>query len=207
MLIDQARWLEVLTFCGVRALTAARWAPVFEKHVQPEKFSLGLREIDDFVGQVLHETQRLEHLEENLNYRAQRLCEVWPKRFIGIAAAIPYEYNPQALAEKVYGMRADLGNMKAGDGWKYRGMGIPHITGKGNYALLEKLTGLPLVEKPDLLTEPDAAMRCGVLWWEKRVPDSAIDTLERVSRAVNGGVNGLQDRRLLTNKAKEALGC
>lgn len=204
-MIDAARWLQVLTHCGVHAMTAVTWAPLFQKHVQAENFSRGHDELDDFVGQVLYETARLEQLEENLNFRPERLCKVWPSRFPGVASAMPYAYNPEALAEKVYGFRYDLGNSKAGDGAKYLGRGIPMITGKGNYTLLERLTGLPLVAHPELLAKPEPALQCGVLWWEKKVPDSAIDTIERVTRAVNGGLTGIEDRRWLTAKATEVL--
>jgi putative chitinase len=201
--ISEARWLEVLTFCGVAARTALEWAPIFERHVQPERFSQGAREIDDFVGQILHETVRLEHLEESLHYSAKRLTHVWPGRFPTLEEAEPYAMNPEALAERCYGGR--MGNNEPGDGYLYRGRGIPMVTGKDNYALLEQLLGLPLVAYPDLLCDPDTALRCGVAWWEKRVPDSAIDSLSRVTRAVQGAQLGLEDRGRLTDKAKRAL--
>ena len=202
-MIDAARWLAVLLHCGVRTLTAKEWAPLFELHIQPDRFSLGLREIDDFVAQVLHETGRLEHLTENLNYRAERLMEVWPKRFPNRSIAAQYQWRPEALANFVYGGR--MGNDHEGDGFKYLGRGIPMVTGKANYKLLQDLTGLPLVDFPSMLAQPEHALRCAVLWWEKKVPDSAIDTLERVTRAVNGGLNGIEDRRMLARKAAEAL--
>lgn len=203
--ITQARWLEVLTYCGVRASIAVDWAKLFEKHIQPSAFSQGERELDDYTGQVLHETSRLEHLEENLNYRPERLMQVWPERFPSLQIALQFAYNPEALAEKCYGMRADLGNDQPGDGFRYRGRGIPMITGKGNYLLLERLLGLPLVAYPDLLLDHEVALRCSIAWWEERVPDSAIDTLEAVSRAVQGGRLGLADRGMLTRRAAEKL--
>lgn len=203
--VDDARWLQVLTHCGVSPRVAVEWASLFARYVQPSSFNLGTREIDDFVAQVLHETGRLEHLEENLNYRPERLCKVWPSRFPSLAIALQYAYNPPGLAEFVYGKRADLGNTEPGDGFKYRGRGIPQITGKANYALLESHTGMPLVDKPDLLKDPETALRCAILWWEDKVPDSAIDTIERVTRAVNGGQTGIEDRRFLMAKAAEAL--
>lgn len=204
MHITSARWLEVLVACGVRASTAARWAGAFEQQCQPGRFSLGRQEMDDFLAQTLYETGRLEHLTENLNYSAPRLVEVWPGRFPTVAAAQAYAYNPEKLAEKAYGGRSDLGNSEPGDGWRYIGRGIPHVTGRANYALLEGVTGEPLVDFPVLLEHPDTALKCGIAWWEAKVPDSAIDTVDRVSRAVNGGKNGLVDRRAfyrLTNKA------
>lgn len=202
-MIEAPRWLAVLLHCGVRTATAVEWAPLFATHIQPERFSLGQREIDDFVAQVLHETSRLERLTENLNYRAERLMEVWPARFPTRSIAAMYQWRPEALANFVYGGR--MGNDHDGDGFRYLGRGIPMVTGKANYMLLEQLTGLPLVSFPTLLAEPETALRCAVLWWERKVPDSAIDSLERVSRAVNGGTNGLEDRRLLARKAAEAL--
>ena len=80
-----------------------------------------------------HETgARFAPVEENLNYSAKRLTEVWPKRFPSIAAAKPYANNPERLANSVYGGR--LGNDEPGDGWKYRGRGFVQVTGKDNYA-------------------------------------------------------------------------
>jgi putative chitinase len=198
-MITTAQWLRVLTGCGVRFARASEWAPIFEKYVQPEAFNLGTREIDDFTGQVLHETRMLDSLEEDLDYSARRLCEVWPHRFPTIGEAAPYAWNPEALANKTYGGR--LGNTAPGDGWKYRGGGIPMITGKANYALLEKLLGLPLLEHPEILRTPDGAMRCGLAWWEKKIPDEAIDSVEKVTRVVQGAELGLEDRARLTAKA------
>lgn len=203
MHITESRWLEVLTYCGVRAGTAVKWATFWERHVQPAAFSQGARELDDFVGQVLHETAMLEHLVENLNYSAQRLTEVWPKRFPSLASATPVAWNPEALAERAYGGR--LGNTVRGDAFKYRGRGIPMVTGKTNYQLLQDLTSEPLVDFPVMLENPDIALRCGVLWWEGKVPDSAIDSVERVTRAVQGGQQELERRAHLTDKAKVAL--
>lgn len=201
--VDAANWLRVLATCGVQAAQAVVWAPLFERHVQADRFSLGRDEMDDFVGQVLVETGNLKHLVEDLNYGAQRLTEVWPRRFPSVRDAIPYAWNPQALAERAYGRR--LGNKEPGDAFAYRGRGIPMITGKANYQLLEELTGLPLVAFPDLLADPDVALRCGIEWWERRVPDAAINTVERVTRAVQGGQLALEDRRRKTDAADRAL--
>jgi putative chitinase len=203
--IDRSRWLAVLTTCGVAAERAANWAPLFEAQVQPAAFNLGLQELDDFVSTILHESVNLKRLKEDLNYTAQRLLEVWPQRFTGVADAMRYEFNPEALAEKVYGRRADLGNDRPGDGWKYKGRGLIQVTGKANYALLERITGMPLVEHPDMLEQPELALRCSLLWWEAKVPDSAIDTVERVCRVVNGGTVGLNERRAKYERAHNEL--
>jgi putative chitinase len=208
-MITTAQWLQILVNCGVTVARASQWAAIFQRRVQPEYLNLGLRELDDFLGQVLYETSNLSRLEEDLNYGADRIRQLgnaspegsrW-RSLVPIADQI--SHNPRAFANAAYGGR--LGNTAPDDGFRYAGKGIPQVTGKANYQLLEQLTGLPLVAQPQMLADPDAALRCGVLWWEKKVPDSAIDSVERVTRAVNGGTIGMDDRATLTKRAALAL--
>jgi putative chitinase len=92
---------------------------------------------------------------ENLNYTsAARLREVWPKRFPSLMSAEPYVRNPQKLAEKVYGGRADLGNTQPGDGFRYRGHGWPQLTGRGRHKVMGERLGIPLEDKPELMLDP-----------------------------------------------------
>ena len=201
----EAEWVEILTACGVRPQTGARWAPFFAAEIQDGTFSAGDADIDDFLGQVLHESSLLERLEENLYYTtASRICSVWPSRFPTVNDSAPYVRNPQALANRVYGGR--LGNTAPSDGWRYRGSGPIQVTGKANFAALEKITGMPLVENPDLLRQPGCeALRVCIAWWEGHVPDSILGNITKVRRIVNGGEVGLSDTVMLTQKAKEAL--
>lgn len=196
-------WLGILLRCQVNPQVAMAWAPVFDRVVKEGTFSAGDTELDDFLGQILHESQGLTRLTENMNYSAERLCVVWPKRFPTLADARPYARNPEALANKVYGGR--MGNTEPGDGWKYRARGPLGITFKNNYALLGKLMGLDLVGNPDLLADPDIALRACILWWEDAIPDSMLGDVEKVSKRVNGGLIGLADREHLTDLAREAL--
>jgi len=85
------------------------------------------------LATTFHETGgKMQPIEENLNYTsAARIKQVWPSRFPTIASAQPYVRNPQKLANKVYGGR--MGNTGPDDGWRYRGRGLPQITGKDNY--------------------------------------------------------------------------
>jgi putative chitinase len=196
MTVDQ--WTSVLTCAGVRQDRAEVWAPAFAEVCQPEKFTMGWGEMDDFVAQVLHESGMLGRLEENLNYTAQRMMQVWPKRFPDMGSAVYFEHNPKALANRVYGGR--LGNVDPDDGWIYRGSGPIMVTGRYNFSELERLTGYPLIEHPELLRTPGvAALDICRLWWEGHVPDSIMGDVRKVSKAVNGGDVGLQDRIALTN--------
>lgn len=208
-MITASQWLQVLSYCGVHFDTAVRWAKVFEAHAQPEKFSRGAAELPDFTGQALYETDLLEHLEENLNYSAKRIREIGMRSPEGsrwrslVPRADQLAGKPREFANAVYGGR--LGNVGPDDGWLYRGGGIPMVTGLDNYKLLQRLTGLPLLEHPELIREPDGALRCGILWWESRVDDDAIGSVERVTAEVQGGQLGVLSRGDLTRRAGRVL--
>jgi putative chitinase len=196
-------WYRILVTCQVKPTTAAIWSEVFAAVIGPDTFSKGDEDLRNFLGQVLHESAGLERLEENLNYSAERLCQVWPKRFPTLGDAAPYARNPEALANRVYGGR--LGNTAPGDGWAYRGRGLIHVTGRANYELVQKVSGLRVLVNPGLLAQPLPALQASVAWWERRVPDAALHDIERVSVAVNGGTIGLPHREELTELAGQAL--
>lgn len=196
---DSITWLTILVDLGVRPQTAGRWA---------DSFADILNGSDDvaiahFLGQALHESGMLEHVEENLRYSAGRLMEVWPKRFPTLESAQPYAYNAPALAEKVYQGR--MGNVSPGDGYKYRGRSPMMITGLDNYAALQEQTGLPLVESPDLLAQPRHGLFASVVWFGNNASGKIPDGVEAVTRAVNGGVIGLAQREALTARAIKRL--
>ena len=195
-------WIEALTRMGVRPSTADDWADTFARAMDEAPFSDD-RDIENFMGQVLHESGMLETLQENLSYSAQRLTQVWPRRFPTLASAQPFARNPRALANKVYGGR--LGNTAPDDGWAYRGRGLIQITGRDNYRQMQHITGLPLLDEPDLLLEQEPALRASIAWWEESVPDELLGDVARVTRAVNGGTTGLDHRAMLTRRARAVL--
>lgn len=203
MVRDASQWLNILLHCQVRLSVAVVWADVFARQVGEGAFSLGDAELDEFLGNILHESDGLTEFTEDLHYRAERLCQVWPKRFPTLADARPYANNPEALANRVYGGR--LGNTAPGDGWRYRGRTPIQLTGKDNYRHVGALMGLDLVANPDLLSQPDYALRAAILWWEDRIPDSLIGDPEKVTQRVNGGLIGLADRERRSALAQKAL--
>jgi putative chitinase len=202
-LLTADEWREVLIKCGVKIITATAWGDVFADVVKVGSFSNAADEIDDFLGQVLHESAGLEKLSESLSYSAERLCVVWPGRFPTLADARPYARNPEALANRVYGGR--MGNVNRGDGWRYRGRGPIQITGRDNYAFVGDLMGQDLLGLPELLEQPRYALEATIHWWEDRIPDSMLGDPEKVTRRVNGGLIGLTDREHLGALAREAL--
>lgn len=194
-------WLAVLKGCGVAPAVAAAWAPVFATQCLPERFSLGRREMDDFLGQVLHESAMLTCLEEGLSYSAERLMAVWPTRFPNLAVARQYERNPQKLANFVYGGR--LGNVEPGDGWACRGSGLIQVTGLANCKALAGKMGWadPRALAQALRTDKAVALQASMLWWEGNIPDAFEGDPERITVRVNGGRNGLADRIKLAKLA------
>lgn len=200
---DASQWLFILLRCQVKPAIAAEWSEVFARQVHDDTFNLGDAELDDFLGQILHESGGLTQFTENLHYSAERLCQVWPKRFPTLADARPFAYNPEALANRVYGGR--MGNTQPGDGWKYRGRTPIQLTGKDGYRHVGDLMDVDLVRQPELLSQADYALKAAILWWEDRIPDSLIGDPEKVTRRVNGGLIGLTDRAHLTGLAGEAL--
>lgn len=196
-------WNSVLLACGVKPSVAALWSEVFADTVKADSFSQGDAELDDFLGQILHESAGLTRLSEGLNYSAERLTEVWPGRFPTVNDARPYARNPEALANRVYGGR--MGNTEPGDGWRFRGRGPIQLTGRDNYAFVGDLIGQDLTVLPELMEQPRYALEATIAWWEDRVPDSMIGDPEKVTRRVNGGLIGLAHREDLTDAAREAL--
>ncbi len=196
-------WYHILIRCEVKPTVAAVWSEVFADTVKPGSFSQGDAELDDWLGQILHESNRLRALTEDMRYSAERLCQVWPRRFATLADARPYAYNPEALANRVYGGR--MGNTQPGDGWRYRARTPIGLTGKDNYAHVGALMGQDLVGHPELLEQPRYALQACILWWEDRIPDSMLGDPEKVTQRVNGGLIGLADRQHLTTLAGEAL--
>ena len=202
--LNAQQWERILIACGVDYNEVSMWSPIFSEVINEETFSLGaLAELPDFLGNILHESNMLERLEENLYYtRPERLMQVWPRRFPTLALAKQYVRSPQKLADYVYGNR--LGNID-GDGWTYRGSGLIMVTGRYNFQLVEDATGLPVVARPDMLRSPDTALEVAIAWWEAKVPDEAMGNRVRVRRAVNGGDIGLKDTIRLSNLAERAI--
>lgn len=166
------------------------WAPTFSEFFQGEVFSSGDQELVPFLANIIHESGGLRDLEENLNYSAQRLTEVWKDRFPTLESAQPYARNPQALAVRVYGGR--FGNQSRADAWNYRGSGLIMVTFKANFQTVENATGMPVVANPGLLRVPGpAALKAAWAWWEKKVPDGVIGNTKQTRKVVNGGEIGL----------------
>jgi putative chitinase len=115
-------------------------------------------------------------------------------------------WGPTATQAR-YDTRYDLGNIAPGDGFKYRGRGLIQLTGRANYKAAGEALGVDLIANPELLGEPALACRSAGWYWKthgcNELADGAL--FEKVTRAINGGLNGYAERLALWEKAKEIL--
>lgn len=158
-----------------------------------------------FLAQLGHESNGLTNREENLNYSASRLMDVWPSRFETMEIAKQYERNPEKLANFVYGGR--MGNTNPGDGYRYRGRGYIQLTGRETYREIGRLAGLDLESNPELASKPEHAIRvaCAFWTWKNINPSCDVGDFTTVTKKINGGTNGLDDRLQWLSKVKTVV--
>lgn len=141
------------------------------------------RDIAAFLAQCAHESQHFTHTQENLNYSAKRICEVWPMRFTP-ATAKEYARQPEKLANFVYANRIGNGSEASGDGWHYRGRGLFMVTGKGNYTNLANKLQVGLTQRPELLCHPKLAARSAACFWQSKHLNGK--SFDHTTRMING---------------------
>lgn len=158
-----------------------------------------------FLAQLGHESNGLTTREENLNYSAARLMEIWPNRFPTLDIAKQYERNPEKLANFVYGGR--MGNVNPGDGYRFRGRGYIQLTGRETYREVGRVAGLDLENHPELAAKPENAIRIAAAFWTwKNVnPTCDVQDFTACTRKVNGGTNGLDDRLNWLTKVRNVV--
>lgn len=151
-----------------------------------------------------------------LNTAMQRYQIVGNKRVAAFITQIGHEsgqlvyvreiWGP-TTAQKKYEGRADLGNTVVGDGFKYRGRGLIQVTGRANYAACGEALGLDLVNHPELLEQPQYACMSAAWFWATKGLNTLADAgdFERITRRINGGLNGQADRLVLWEKARAVL--
>lgn len=177
MPITEQQLLQMLPNAGRQA---GVFAPVLNAAMGKYGIVTKLR-IAAFIAQVGHESGQLRYVRE-----------IW---------------GP-TVQQAGYEGRADLGNTVKGDGSKYRGRGLIQITGRANYAACGEALGLDLINKPELLELPQHAAMSAAWFWSIKGLNTLADQGEfvKITRRINGGVNGLADRKALYEKALKVLG-
>ena len=159
------------------------------------KISQSANRLHFFLAQIGHESGGLKIREENLNYSAKRMREVWPSRFPTLASTQGFANNPKALANKVYNGR--MGNVVGtDDGYNFRGRGFLQVTGRDGYAEITKRTGLDAENNPSLLNDPENGLIVACAMWDWKNCNSYADqgNFVALTKKINGGYIGLQDR-------------
>lgn len=182
------------------------WLPHINEVVEKYKLSTP-RRLAMWIAQCSHESQGFKRLTENLSYSANALHRTWPARFHTLAEAREYERQPERIANKVYGGRMGNGPEASGDGWRYRGRGLIQLTGRASYSACGEALQVDLLFTPDLLTTKQFAALSAGWFWSTRKLNALSDTgdVTGVTRTINGGTNGLEERRALYQKALTVL--
>ena len=180
----------------------AKYYSYFAKYCDKYNINTPLR-LAHFLSQVNHESGDMKYIEENLNYSAKRLLQVFPKYFKTLEEAKKYEYKHEKIANKIYANRMGNGDEQSGDGYRYRGRGPIQLTGKNNYILFANwVKNKDIINNPDLiLKDNDLLVLTAFFYWDYRKINNIIidnanqyEICKKVTRAINGGYNGLDDR-------------
>jgi len=181
--------------CGSNA--AEKWVNPINETL--ERFEINTQEqVAAFLAQCSHESGHFTMVKENLNYSWEALRRVFPKYFPLDEVAMQYNRNPEKIANKVYGNRMGNGPESSGDGYKYCGRGLIQLTGKDNYKAFSDFVNIPdIMEDPSMVEGPElAVLSAGWFWHKNKLNDKAGD-VKAVTKTINGGFNGLEDREKL----------
>lgn len=159
-----------------------------------------------FIAQVAHESQGLTKFEENLNYSAERLVIVFPRKFT-VETARGYARQPERIANLVYSNRLGNGDEASGDGWKYHGRSPIMLTFFSNYQRCGEEINEPILDNPDLLLSPEIGCKVATWFWNDKDLNILADNqnFDAITRKINGGLNGKDDRDQYYAKAKRVL--
>ena len=161
-----------------------------------------------FIAQAAHESGNFTALHENLNYRAVTLRKVFPKYFPTDEMAAQYAQQPERIANRVYANRMGNGPEESGDGFRYCGRGLIQLTGQQNYQNFADSIETPLEQIPDFLQTFEGAVQSACWFWENNNLNQYADTddILTMTKRINGGTIGLEDRKRHYEHAKHVFG-
>ena len=170
------------------------------------------RRVAHFLSQCAHESGGFKKLEENLNYSEKSLNAVFGRYFgPGKRDAAEYARNPEKIANYVYNdeyRKYKMGNTEEGDGWRFRGRGLKQLTGRENYTNFGKSVGMTAEEAAEYVATPAGAIESACWFWDTNNLNSIADTddVVKMTKKINGGNIGLEDRQKRYKHALEVLG-
>lgn len=192
-------------------------AAVVDRFLRPLCEAMGKYSIDTparqaaFLAQLAHESAELRRTQENLNYSWERLRKVFPRYFRTDAEAQAYDRQPERIANRVYANRMLNGDEASGDGWRFRGRGPIQVTGRENYRKSGQALGINLESDPDRLLDAATGCLAAAWYWHSRGLNSLADAdaeeaFREITRRINGGFIGLQERIQFWERARQSLG-
>ena len=161
-----------------------------------------------FIAQCAHESGNFVFLTENLNYKAESLMKIFGKYFKDMATAKAYEKKPEKIANRIYANRMGNGDEASGDGWRYRGRGLIQLTGKTNYTWFAASLEISPEEAAEYTQTFEGAAQSACWFWETNKLNKEADAgdIKTMTRKINGGFIGLDDRIKHYNHALHVLG-
>jgi putative chitinase len=196
---------------GVSNALRDAWYPHIAASLSAFQISTQLRQAH-FLAQTGHESAGFLKVEEGLNYSENALTAMFGKRITAEQARAygrnaMHPANQKMIASIIYANRNGNGDVNSGDGYRYRGRGLIQITGKANYEALVKQLGADVVANPDLLLGYRFAAMSAAAWWKNHGLNELADSddVTRITRLINGGTNGLDDRKSRLSKSKGIL--
>ena len=170
------------------------------------------RRMAHFISQCAHESNNFRSLEENLNYSEKALNAVFGRYFgAGKRDAAEYARNPEKIANYVYQdefRKSKMGNVNEGDGWLFRGRGLKQLTGRDNYTRFGKTVDMTAEEAAEYVATPAGAIESACWFWDANNLNDIADTddVVKMTKKINGGNIGLEDRQRRYKHAMEVLG-
>lgn len=171
------------------------WYPILDKYLNDWDINT-LERIAMFLAQCSHESAQFTVIKENLNYSSQGLQKVFGKYF-NKATADLYQRRPEMIANRVYANRMGNGDERSGDGWKFRGKGLIQLTGKNNHQDFADFLEISLDDCTEYLLTKEGAVHSACYFWKENQLNSFSDAHDVIgaTRRINGGTNGLNERK------------
>ena len=183
------------------------WHAALDQLLDDYEINTPLR-VAHFVAQCAHESGNFVFIKENLNYKAASLMTVFKKYFPTADLAQQYANKPERIANRVYANRMGNGDEASGDGWKYCGRGLIQLTGRDNYTFFAGSLNISVEEAAEYLASFEGAAQSACFFWEQNNLNRFADANDTkgLTRAINGGYIGLEDRIRHTEHALHILG-
>jgi putative chitinase len=161
-----------------------------------------------FLGQTAHESGGYRALRENLNYKAEGLNKLFKKYFPTVESAQPFAHNQEAIANKIYADRMGNGPESSGDGFAFRGRGLIQLTGRSNYTWFADSIGETVEDIPAFLETFEGSVQSACWFWETNKLNALADAMDvkKMTKVINGGYIGLDERIAHINHAMQVLG-